>query len=98
MRKIRGRTNGRRPGSVREMSGKCPEGVSKMSPKCQLAARKKVWYDRISQRGNERALLDDHQMGMSRFRKGAAFYMPKGRRDDDEDDGEHEERGGSAVL
>lgn len=60
MRKIRGRTNGRRPGSVREMSGKCPEGVSKMSPKCQLAARKKVWYDRISQRGNERALLDDH--------------------------------------
>ena len=98
MRKIRGRMNRKRPGSVREMSGKCPEGVSKMSPKCQLAARKKVWYDRISQRGNERALLDDQQMGMSRFRKGAAFYMPKGRGDDDENDGEHEERGGSAVL
>ena len=98
MRKICGRTNGRRPENVRKMSGKCPEGVSKMSPKCQLAARKKVWYDRISQRGNERALLDDHQMGMSRFRKGAAFYMPKGRGDDDENDGEHEERGGSAVL
>ena len=79
MRKICGRTNGRRPENVRKMSGKCPEGVSKMSPKCQLAARKKVWYDRISQRGNERALLDDHQMGMSRFQKGAAFYMPKGR-------------------
>ena len=72
-------TSGKCPENVWEMSGKCPEGVSKMSPKCQLAARKKVWYDRISQRGNERALLDDQQMGMSRFRKGAAFYMPKGR-------------------
>lgn len=66
--------SGKCPKNVREMSGRRPLNVPQMSPKCQLAARKKVWYDRISQRGNERALLDDHQMGMSRFRKGAAFY------------------------
>ena len=48
MRKIRGRTNGRRPGSVREMSGKCPEEIEEaflnISDKYKTdALRHKTW-------------------------------------------------------